>query len=112
MEIDFVCESTIESIINNSNKNAENHSRDIEEEDENPLNEHRLPCQETIFVPNIPHEHIDNGNIVIAPGQDQSPISIICDEHCEAFPAGQFGYKAERTSPLSPTKYFNQRLLN
>jgi len=43
---------------------------------------------------------------------------VICDENCEElaypylFPTGQFGYRAGRTIPLSPTKYFNQRLLN
>jgi len=66
MEIDFVCDRSIESIINNkSNENTENNSEESEEEDGNPLNEHRLSCQETTFVPNIPHEQIDDGNIVI-----------------------------------------------
>jgi len=66
----------------------------------------------------LPHEHINDGNIVIVPGQDKNPITIICDENCEElafpylFPTGQFGYKAERTFSLSPSKYFNQRLLN
>jgi len=85
MDIDFVCDSTVESIINNNenNENIENDSEDSEEEDENPFNEHRLPCQETSFVSNIPHEHIDDGNIIIAPGQDKSPVAIICDENCE-----------------------------
>ena len=28
------------------------------------------------------------------------------------FPTGKFGYKASRQVPISPVKYFNQRLLN
>ena len=116
-EIDFVCDSTVQSINKNSHSSMETENEN-EEEDENPLNEHRLPCQETSFVPNIPHELIDDANVIIAPGQDQKPVSIICDENCEELahphllPTGKFGYNAERTVPLSPTKYFNQRLLN
>ena len=43
---------------------------------------------------------------------------IIFDQNCEklAFPQffnkGRFGYSAEREIKLSPSKYFNQRLLN
>ena len=118
--IDFVCDSSVKPINNRiSGLDKEKQSElESEEEDENPLNEHRLPCQETSFVPNIPHEQIDDGNIVIAPGQDITPIPVICDEHCEElahpylFPTGKFGYKTERTVSLSPVKYFNQRLLN
>jgi len=44
MEIDFVCDSTIESIKNNNdNEITENICEESEEEDENPLYEHRLP---------------------------------------------------------------------
>ncbi|XP_057316777.1 uncharacterized protein LOC130657796 [Hydractinia symbiolongicarpus] len=37
-----------------------------------------------------------------------------CEElaHPYLFPTGKFGYKVERDIKLSPTKYFNQRLLN
>ena len=40
------------------------------------------------------------------------------DDHCEElvfpylFPTGRFGYKMKPEVPLSPVKYFNQRLLN
>ena len=44
--------------------------------------------------------------------------TLLGDEFCEElahphlFPAGKFGYKAEREIQISPSKYFNQRLLN
>ena len=43
---------------------------------------------------------------------------MISDKHCEElafpilFPKGRFGHKEERTVKLSPTKYFNARLLH
>ena len=54
----------------------------------------------------------------MAPGQGKTPVSILNDDHCEElafpylFPTGTFGYKVKREVPLSPVKYFNQRLLN
>ena len=56
--------------------------------------------------------------IKLAPGQNKTPLSILSDDHCEElvfphlFPDGKFGYRVEREVPLSPVKYFNQRLLN
>jgi len=53
----------------------------------------------------------------IAPGEGKLPKSIISDLHCEelAFPIliskGKYGYTAKRDINLSPTRYFNQRLL-
>ena len=32
--------------------------------------------------------------------------------HPHLFPAGKFGYKDKRDIPLTPSKYFNQQLLN
>ena len=32
--------------------------------------------------------------------------------HPHLFPKGRFGYKYEREKEVSPSKYFNQRLLN
>ena len=43
---------------------------------------------------------------------------MLNDEFCKElafpylFPRGKFGYKVERDIKLSPSKYFNQRLLN
>ncbi|XP_066926174.1 uncharacterized protein [Clytia hemisphaerica] len=61
---------------------------------------------------------VDNEILTLAPGQGETPISILRDENCELlahpylFPKGRFGYKTERDVKLSPSKYFNQRLLN
>ena len=98
-----------------SNDIVENES---DEEDDYPLDEHRVSSFETAYVPNVPHQHFANGNITIAPGEDRIPIPIICDENCEElahphlFPTGKFGYSHKRDIQLTPTKYFNQRLLN
>ena len=52
------------------------------------------------------------------PGEGIKPLSILTDKHCEEldnpnlFPTGKFGYQVDREVPLSPIKYFNQRLLN
>ena len=52
----------------------------------------------------------------ITPGENKHPVSFMSDKHCEelefpvlVFPKGRFGYTAERTVNLSPTKYFNPR---
>ena len=114
IDIDFVCDKSTMLIKNNDIINDE----DLEEEEENPLDQHRLQCSETAFVSNIPHEIIDNESISIAPGQDKTPIAIVYDENCEElahpylFPTGKFGYTVKRYVKLSPVKYFNQRLLN
>ena len=74
---------------------------------------------------NEPGDELNNlpssaGNEVfsIAPGEGKHPIHFMQDKHCEElafpvlFPKGQFGYQVEREVRLSPTKYFNARLLN
>ena len=54
----------------------------------------------------------------IAPGENKHPVSFVTDKHCEElafpvlFPKGRFGYAIERPVKLSPTKYFNARLLH
>ena len=61
---------------------------------------------------------IDNEILALAPGEGKKLISIVNDEYCEMlahlhlFPKGRFGYKYEREKDISPSKYFNQRLLN
>ena len=60
----------------------------------------------------------DTNTLEIAPGENKSPLSFFNDDFCEEqafpflFPNGKFGYKVQRSIPLSPVKYFNQRLLN
>ena len=45
--------------------------------------------------------------IVVAPGKGKKPVSILNDKlFPHLFPTGQNGYKI----PLTPSKYFNQRL--
>ena len=45
--------------------------------------------------------------IVVAPGKGKKPVSILNDKFFpHLFPTGQNGYKI----PLTPSKYFNQRL--
>ena len=54
----------------------------------------------------------------IAPGEGKHPVHFMQDKYCEElaftvlFPMGRFGYQVERRVKLSPTKYFNARLLN
>ena len=50
--------------------------------------------------------------------KEKKPVSILSDEFCkeQAFLhlllKGKFGYKATRDIPISPARYFKQRLLN
>ena len=43
-------------------------------------------------------------------------MNIYCEDeemaHPQLFATGRFGYKVKRNFPLTPSKYFNQRLLN
>ena len=87
------------------------------EEQENPLDECRVGANETALISVVPSE-IDNENVAIAPCQGKKPISLLTDSNCEElahpylFPTGKFGYKVQRNIYLTPSKYFNQRLLN
>ena len=90
-----------------------------EEEKEDPLDENRLACNHTMLVSNIPCRYEQNDQVMsIAPGEGKEPAKISTDEYFEElafphlFPTGRFGYQAARNVKLSPTKYFNQRLLN
>ena len=64
--------------------------------------------------------HTDSGNkfISIVPGENVTPESLLNDTFCEElshpllFPTGKFGFQFKRKGELSPTKYFNQWLLN
>ncbi|XP_066928764.1 uncharacterized protein [Clytia hemisphaerica] len=85
----------------------------------NPLDAFRSSANETTLMSHTPTDaELDNEILTLAPGQGKKPVSILHDENCEMlahphlFPKGQFGYKVERDVKLSPSKYFNQRLLN
>ena len=82
-----------------------------------PLNMHRTASNETTLVSDIPNI-VNNENIILAPGQEKTPVSVLNDEFCgeQTFPyllpIGKFGYNAPRDIPISPARYFNQRLLS
>ena len=92
--------------------------RDTTREGEIPLAEFQSPSLEKTITTDI--QTVDNieQSIAIAPGEGKKPISILNDIYCEEMthphllPTGKFGYKVKRDVPLTPSKYFNQRLLN
>ena len=55
---------------------------------------------------------------IVTPYEGKSPNPVFNDELCEElphphlFPKERFGYKAKCQVPITPSKYFNQRLLN
>ena len=90
---------------------------EIESDDElettsNPLNTRRHAAVESLVI--------ENGNFLeVAPGQDKGARLILFYKKCDkelAFPKiffrGKFGYTFPREHHLTPTRYFNQRLLN
>ena len=100
-----------------------------EEERDDPLNEFRAATSETCLQSVLPDYPVNvdkntrlksHGNEIfnIAPGENKHPVSFMTDKHCEElafpvlFPKGRFGYTVERAVNLSPTKYFNARLLH
>ena len=93
-EIDFETESDVEL-----------------ETKSNQLNTHSHAADESLVIQN---ENLPEP----APNQDKSTRHILFDEKCEelAFPKiffrGKFGYAFPREHHLTPTRYFNQRLLN
>ena len=88
------------------------------EEGEMPLDEFQSPSLETTITTEIPTVDNIEQSIAIAPGEGKKPISILNDIYCEEmahphlFPTGKFGYKDKRDVPLTPSKHFNQQLLN
>ena len=89
---------------------------EIESDDElettsNHLNTHRHAADESLVI--------ENENLLeLAPGPDKGARHILFDKNCEelAFPKiffrRKFGYTFPREHHLTPTRYFNQRLLN
>ena len=110
ISIKFVSDDSVEKI--------NDYSTDDEFENEDPLNEFRSSCTETVLVSKCPHVITDEENMVIAPGEGKMPLFILKDENCEEmahphlFPQGKFGLHTKRDVKLTHTKYFNQRLLN
>ena len=52
--------------------NVERHDEVVQDKEEgNPLDNYRIESAETFYVPNLPYELLDNGGLVIAPGEDK-----------------------------------------
>ena len=87
------------------------------EEQDNPLDNCSVGANEIALISVVPSQ-IDNENVTIAPCQGKTPMSLLTDNSCEElahpylFPTGKFGYKVQRDIKLTPSRYFNQRLLN
>ena len=83
------------------------------EEAEDPGNLHQIATNESSLTSEVPHL-VDENKIILAPGQNKTPLSIFSYDHYEElafphlFPDGIFGYRVELEVPLSPVKYFNQ----
>ena len=105
-----------------SRKTQDENSETVEEsaleEGENPLAAFHSPSLETTITTETPTTGELEESIVIAPGEGKKPVSILNVIYCERmahphlFPTDRFGYKVKRKVPLTPSKYFNQRLLN
>ena len=83
-----------------------------------PLSKFRAPSFEITIISEVPSNCELEQEIIIAPGEGKQPISVLNEKFCEEpahphlFPSGRYGYQIEREIPLSPSKYFNQRLLH
>lgn len=126
-EVEEITESNCETQ-NLSNQDIAIDTLDEIEEIDDPLNDHRMPTNETCLQSVIPNYQIQfddtpevaRGNEIheIAPGENRHPVSFMTDKLCEEmafpvlFPKGKFGYHHERPVKLSPVKYFNARLLH
>ena len=107
---------------------------DEEEEIDDPQNQYQISVNETClesYVPNYPVE-VNSSSVNNSETNDSNSIltrlagNEVCsiaghfmqEKCCEElafsvlFPMGRFGYQVEGRVKLSPTKYFNGRLLN
>ena len=89
-----------------------------EEIQEDPLSDFRAPSVETTIISEISSAFELKQEIVIAPGEEKEPLSILSDKFREhlallhLLPTAKYGYQIESEIPLSPSKYFNQRILH
>ena len=71
----------------------------------NPLNTHRHAADESLVI--------ENENLLeLAPRKDKGTRHILFDKKYEKLAFRKFGYTYPRGHHLTPTRYFNQRLLN
>ena len=91
-----------------------------EEQDvlDDPLAKFKTVSDETTVLSEIPSATDIEEEFIITPGEGEKPRMLLGDEFCEElahphlFPTEKFGYKPEREIQISPSKYFNQRLLS
>ena len=89
-----------------------------EETLDDPLSEFKTPSMGNTFFSEIPSTCEMEVGIIAAPGEGKKAVSILNDKFCEdlgvryLFPTGQYDYKVESEIPLTPSKYFNQRLIH
>ena len=89
-----------------------------EETLDDPLSEFRTPSMGTTFFSEIPSSCEIEGGIIAAPGEGKKAVSILNGKFCEdlgvryLFATGQYNYNGESKIPLTPSKYFNQRLIH
>lgn len=95
---------------NDENKKSEEEQNELEENDD-PLNNFRMDTNETCLQPVLPDYPID--------GENNTKLNMsMTDKLCEElpfpvlFPNGTFGHNEQRSISLSPSKYFNARLLH
>ena len=82
---------------------------------QDPLNMHRTVWNETILVAEIPNI-INEENLIFAPEQEKTPVSILGDKFCEeqTFPCLFPTVKFLHNTPcdISVSQYFNQHFLS
>ena len=87
------------------------------EEEANPLDQYLLPASKLLMSLKS-HIVADSCTLTIAPGWNKILVQIILEENCAVlvpsylFPTDKFGHGSKRKIPLTPSKYFDQRLLN
>ena len=88
------------------------------EQGQNPLSEFESQLTEITVTTETPCNTDLKEVIKTEPDEGKMSISVLTDECCEEmayahlFTYGKYAYKVERGIPLTPSKYFSQRLLN
>ena len=115
--IDFRLDGSIS--VNNDRKDDSTNSDNIDNNSkiefcQNPLDTYRYSANGTVLV----NTSCENKFVSITPGENVIPESLTNDKFCEElshphlFLTEKFGFQTKKKVQLSPSKYFNQRLLN
>ena len=91
-----------------------------EEQDvlDDPLAKFKTVSDETTVISEMTSATDIEEPFIVTPGEEKKPRTLLGDEFCEElahphiFPTGKFGCMTEREIKISPSKYFNQRVLN